>query len=76
MLFMESVLTTENSPGVGGRMRGLHEGLAALRGSESGVAGGWGTHRRSSWLAEDKQIAPPDQGDSRGRTNQGSLLAE
>lgn len=74
MLFMESVLTTENSPGVGGGMRGLREGLAALRGSESGVGGG--THRRSSWLAEDEQIAPPDQGDSRARTNQGSLLAE
>lgn len=76
MLFMESVLTTESSPGVGGGMRGLREGLAALRGSESRVCVWGGTHRRSSWLAEDEQIAPPDQGDSRGRTNQGSLLAE
>ena len=57
--------STENSPGGGGGVRGLLEGLAALRGSESRG------HRRSSWLAEDKQITPPDQGDSRGQHESG-----
>lgn len=58
MLFMEAVLTVQQSTlqaeeGVGGRL----EGPAALSSSESG-------HRRSSWLAEDKQTAPPGQGDA------------
>ena len=64
-LFMEAVLTVQQSTlqaeeGVRGRL----EGPAALSGSDSG-------HRRSLWLAEDKQTAPPGQGDASSQNKSG-----
>ena len=59
-----SCAVQQNTLQAGEGVRGRLEGPAALCGSGSG-------HRRSLWLAEDKQTAPPGQGDASSQNKSG-----